>query len=105
MTAKDFILGLPAKVNKDALEGMETVFHFDISGDDGGQYTVAVADGDIQVQEGLAGEAKCVVKGTDENLIGVISGKINPMMALMTGKIKITNQGEMLKYARLFGLM
>jgi hypothetical protein len=27
------------------------------------------------------------------------------MMAMMTGKLKISNPGEMLKYAKMFGLM
>ncbi len=105
MTAQEFIMGLPTKANPAALEGVETNFQFDISGDGGGQYTVEVKDGQINAQEGFHGEAKCTVSATSDNLIGVIKGDINPMMAVLTGKIKISNQGEMLKYAKLFGLM
>ncbi|MBK8429598.1 MAG: hypothetical protein IPL27_28240 [Lewinellaceae bacterium] len=35
----------------------------------------------------------------------MLSGDLNPMMAMMTGKLKISNPGEMLKYAKMFGLM
>ncbi len=105
MTAKEFITSLPGKVNASALEGMDTTFHFDISGDGGGQFTVKVADGALNVAEGLEGTAKCEVKASSENLVGVINGSVNPMMALLTGKIKISNQGEMMKYAKIFGLM
>lgn len=105
MTAKDFIMGLPAKANPAALEGVETNFHFDISGEGGGQYTVRVKEGQIEALEGLNDEPKCIVKASNDNFIGVIKGDLNPMMALITGKIKITNQAEMLKYAKLFGLM
>ncbi|HMG14408.1 MAG TPA: SCP2 sterol-binding domain-containing protein [Saprospiraceae bacterium] len=105
MTAKEFIYNLPAKVNKDAISGMETVFHFDVEGEGGGQYTLKLKDGTLQVEEGLIGDPKCKVKASNDNLMGVVDGSINPLMALMMGKIKIDNQGELLKYAKIFGLM
>ncbi len=105
MTAKEFIQGLPAKVKPEALAGVNTTFHFDISGADGGQYTISVADNKIESAEGLVGTPKCVVSGSDQNFMGIVTGKLNPMMAILTGKVKISNQGEMLKYAKMFGLM
>ena len=105
MTAKDFLLQLPTKVKPDTLEGLETVFHFDIDGDGGGQVTLHVKDGQCVAEEGLKGEAKCVVRAKESNLMNVMKGKINPLMAVLTGKLKISNQGEMLKYAKIFGLM
>ena len=105
MTAKEFIQGLPAQVKPEALEGVETTFHFDISGAEGGQYTISVADNKIESAEGLVGTPKCVVSGSDQNFMGIVTGKLNPMMAILTGKVKISNQGEMLKYAKMFGLM
>ncbi|MFT4663858.1 MAG: putative sterol carrier protein [Polaribacter sp.] len=105
MTAKDFILNLPSQVKPEVIAGLETRFHFDISGPNGGQYTVAVEDGKMTTSEGLVGEPKCAVKSSDQTLIGLLKKDVNPMMALLTGKLKITNQGEMLKYAKIFGLM
>ena len=98
-------MGLPEKVKPEALEGLQTIFHFDIDGEGGGQVTVKVEDGACIAEEGLQGEAKCVVKAKEDNLMNVLRGKINPLMALLTGKLKISNQGEMLKYAKIFGLM
>ena len=103
MTAQDFLYSLPEKVDPAVLEGVETVFHFDIT--DGGQYTVEATNGEICVSEGFLGEPKCVVKAKEANFMGVLSGKLNPMMAVLTGKLKISNQGEMIKYAKIFGLM
>ncbi len=105
MTAKEFIYNLPDKVNKEAITGMETVFHFDVTGEGGGQYTLKLKDNKLVVEEGLQGEAKCTVKASNDNLMGVIDGSVNAVMALMMGKIKIDHQGELLKYAKLFGLM
>lgn len=105
MTTKELLYGLSAKVSPSALEGQETVFHFDISGDHGGQYTISVKDGKMKTEDGLTGEPKCVVRASDENFINLVTGELNPMMAVLTGKVKISNQGEMMKYAKIFGLM
>jgi putative sterol carrier protein len=105
MTAREFIEALPQKVNPAALEGHNTIFHFDVPGDTGGQYTLTIADGKMDLQKGLIGDAKCKVTAKDTDLIGIVTGQVNPMMAFMMGKIKTTNQGELLKYAKVLGLM
>ncbi len=101
--AKEFLFSLPQKANPDALEGLNTLFHFDVA--DSGQYTVRLEDGKLSVSEGLEGEAACTVKTSAESFSKLVSGDLNPMMAMMTGKLKISNPGEMLKYAKIFGLM
>ena len=105
MTSRDFLYKLPAKISPEAIEGHETTFHFDIDGQNGGQYTVSVANGKVNVTEGLSGQPACVVRASEENFMKLIQGDLNPMMAILTGKVKISNQGEMLRYAKLFGLM
>ena len=105
MTAREFILNLPSRVRPEAIEGMATIFHFDLDGPDGGKYTITIEEGACKVEEGLVGEAKCSVAGNSDNLMDVVSGKTNAMMAILMGKVKITNQGEMLKYAKIFGLL
>ena len=105
MTSRDFIYKLPSKISPEAIEGHETTFHFDLEGEDGGQYTVKVANNKVDVTDGLSGEATCVVRASGENFMKLIQGDLNPMMAVLTGKVKISNQGEMMRYARIFGLM
>ncbi len=105
MTIDKFIEGLKTKIDPTAIEGQNTSFHFDISGDHGGQYTVRIQDGQLDWQEGLDGDAKCKVTTSADHLQSLLSGKLHPMMAVLTGKLKISNQAEMLKYAKIFGLM
>ena len=105
MTSRDFLYRLPSKVSPDAIEGHDTIFHFDLEGDQGGQYTVKVEGGKVIVSDGLSGEPSCVIRAQEENFAKLIHGDLNPMMAVLTGKIKISNQGEMLRYAKIFGLM
>lgn len=103
MDVKEFLFNLPNKVNADAVEGLSTVFHFDVA--DAGQYTVQLDNGKMNVSEGLSGEAACKVSASADTLAKLLSRDLNPMMAMMTGKLKISNPGEMLKYAKMFGLM
>lgn len=100
---KEFLFSLPQKVAPEAVEGLSTVFHFDIS--DAGQFTVKLDNGKFDVSEGLSGEAVCKVNTSAESFSKLLSRDLNPMMAMMTGKLKISNPGEMLKYAKMFGLM
>ena len=96
---------MPAKIRPEVIEGLNTLFHFDISGDGGGQYSVKIADGKCEVTEGLIGEPTCKVTSSDTNLVGIINGSINGPMAVMMGKIKVSNIPEMMKFAKLFGMM
>jgi putative sterol carrier protein len=104
MSAADFLAGLADKVNPDALTGMDTVFHFNL--DDGLlQKTITVANGKLDMADGLVGEAKCSVSAKADTLMKLVKGEENPMMAMMMGKIKISNMGEMMKFAKIFGIM
>ena len=105
MNSRDFLYKLPSKVSPQAIEGHETTFHFDLEGEEGGQYTVKVEDGKVNVMDGFSGEPACVVRASNEDFMKLINGDLNPMMAVLTGKVKISNQGEMLRYAKIFGLM
>lgn len=103
MDVKKFLFSLPEKVNPDAVSGLSTLFHFDIA--DAGEFTVKLDDGKLEVSEGLSGEPSCKVSSNAESFAKILSGDLNPMMAMMTQKLKISNPGEMLKYAKIFGLM
>ncbi len=105
MTLENFIYGLEEKVNPAALEDKSSVFHFDLDGDEGGQYTLTIEDGTMDIKEGIIGEAKCTIRGKGSNFMKVINGEMKPLMALMMGKVKVSNQGELMKYAKIFGIM
>lgn len=105
MNALEFIQSLGSKVNPEAIAGHNTVFHFEIEGDGGGQKTVQVVDGKLEVLDGLVGESKCTVKVKGDTLMKIVKGDENAMMAFMMGKIKVSNPGELMKYSKIFGLM
>lgn len=101
-TAKEIIQSLPERLKKDKAEGIETKFHFEISGDRGGKFTVHITEQTVVVSDGHNGEPNCVVTTTDTTYEDVELGRTNPQMAVMMGKIKISNLGEMMKFAGLF---
>ena len=101
-TAKEIILSLPNRLKKDKAEGLDTTFHFDIAGERGGQFTVEIKDQNANVTEGHVGTANCVVTTSDSTYEDVELGRTNPQMAVMMGKIKISNLSEMMKFAGLF---
>ncbi len=103
MDIQKFLENLPNKVKPEVVEGMTSRFHFDVAG--AGQFTVNLDNGKLDVSQGLHGSPNCVVTASAETLQKVLKGEQNPMMAMMTGKLKISNPGEMLKYAKIFGLM
>jgi alkylation response protein AidB-like acyl-CoA dehydrogenase/putative sterol carrier protein len=101
-TAKEIIQSLPTRLKKEKAEGIESKFHFDITGERGGKFTVHVTEQTVVVTEGHNGEANCVVTTTDVVYEDTELGRINPQMAVMMGKIKISNLGEMMKFVGLF---
>ena len=104
-TAKEFIMSIPDRINKEAIADANTCFHFLVSGDGGGEFTATIKDGEATVVEGLEGESKCTIKTKEKTLLAILDGKQNPQMAVLMGKLKISNLNEMMKFAKIMGLM
>lgn len=105
MTAAEFIRTLPQRVNPETIQYKETCFHFLIAGSEGGEFTLIVKDGQCTVQDGLHDSPKCTYRTTAPVLMDIVTGKKNPQMALLKGEVKIDDLGEMMKFAKPFGLM
>jgi putative sterol carrier protein len=99
-SVQEFFEGLPGRVTPDRIEGMNNIYVFDIEG--AGAWTVAIADGTIDVREG-AEDADCIFSATSENFEKIIAGEQNPTTAYMTGKLKIKgDMGAAMKLQKLF---
>lgn len=70
-------------------DGINAVILFDLSGDNGGQFWIRIADGTAESGEGAAEEPAMTVKAAADDWFAVSTGQMNPMQAFMTGKIKI----------------
>jgi putative sterol carrier protein len=102
MTIQDYFDSLSAKINPEDLEGIETKINFDLKGQ---EVYLEVKDQKIAAHEGKADDAEVNITAKAEDLLAIIKGETNPMMAMMMGKLKISNPGAMMKYAKILGLM
>jgi len=102
MTLEDYFDSLTRKVKPEDLEGIDTRINFDLKGKN---MHVKVKDQKIEAGEGAVEHAEVNITVKEEDLLSIIAGETNPMMAMMTGKLKISNPGAMLKYAKILGLM
>ena len=99
---EEYFLGLPQRFKKEKAKDFDGTFHFNIAGDKGGEFTVVVGQGACDVQKGLNGSADCIIKVKDKTFLGVELGKINVQTAFMTGKIKVSKIGMMMKFTQMF---
>ena len=99
-SVQEFFEGLPARVSADRIEGMDNTYVFEIDG--AGTWTVAIADGKIDVSEGTA-DADVTFSASEESFEKIVAGEQNPTTAYMTGKLKIKgDMGAAMKLQKLF---
>ncbi|HWQ24428.1 MAG TPA: SCP2 sterol-binding domain-containing protein [Gaiellaceae bacterium] len=99
-SVQEFFEGLPERVSADRIAGMTSTYVFEIEG--AGTWTVAIADGAIEVSEG-AGEADCTLIASAETFEKIVAGEQNATTAYMTGKLKIKgDMGAAMKLQKLF---
>lgn len=83
----------------DTLAELGYKVRFDLS--DGGVIFVDATGGEAEVST-ESGEADSVLKLTSDNLMKLIEGRLNPMVAFSTGRLKVEgSQGVALKLASL----
>lgn len=101
-TARDIVLALPERFKAEAAGGENGIFHFIIEGDNGGEFAVKVEDGGCTVSEGLDGDPDCVIRSEASDFEDAELGRVNKQMAVMMGKIRISNLGAMMKFMTMF---
>ncbi|MFW6136106.1 MAG: SCP2 sterol-binding domain-containing protein [Chloroflexota bacterium] len=88
-TVQQALEALSETAAADKLKGMDATILFDIPGEDGGQWTVTIDDGQVDVQEGATDSPTITVESTAGDLEALVKGDLNPMAAFMQGKLKV----------------
>ncbi len=78
----------PAKI-----KGMNAVYQFDLSGDNGGVFHVKVADGAAEIVDGASDNANITITMSADDFGSLLEGKLNATSAFMAGKLKV--KGDM----------
>ena len=97
---------LPAKLEADPDDAKATnaIYVFNLTGDDGGTWTLNFKKDEDFVEEGESEDAECVVTMTDSDFVDMWSGNLNPAQAFMMNKISIEgNMGLAMKLQSFIG--
>lgn len=84
---------MPDRFNKEAAEGIDATYQFELTGEGGGTYHVRIGGGTCDVCVGPSDDASITVTMQACDYIDMINGRLNPQMAFMGGKLKI--KGDM----------
>lgn len=99
MKASEMIKSFEKRIATNEIdENEEKVFHFILSGDGGGDFTVSLKNKKVKVTEGLKGDADCEIKAKAKDYEALENGDLSPQWAFITGKIKVSDVNELLKF-------
>jgi putative sterol carrier protein len=91
----DVFGAMPKAFVADAAAGVDVVFQYTISGDDGGDWFCVINAGTCQVQAGTHDQATCTLKMSSQDFLDLMNGKLPAMQAYTSGKLKI--EGDIMK--------
>ena len=86
---------IPQVFQPDRAAGVNVVFQFCISGDDGGDWHVTVKDKACQVAAGIHPKPTTTLKMSAQDFLSYVHGQLPAMKAYTSGKLKI--EGDLMK--------
>ena len=91
----DIFKGMAESFNADAAQGVDVIFQFIISGEDGGDWVCIIKDQVCNIDAGLDEQAVCTLKMLDSDFLDMMTGKLPAMQAYTSGKLQI--EGDIMK--------
>lgn len=99
MKAHELLKRLPELVTERASESPNAIIQYDISEP---MYQI-IENGQLSIHEGKAATPSLTISLADEDLVSLFKGDLNPMMAFMSGKIKL--KGDLMLAQKLLGFI
>lgn len=89
MKPQDVFDQLAASFDPSGAGDVNVTIQFDLSGPDGGQWVVAIADGRAQVTKGTAPSPSMTISASAADYMEMIEGRLDPQMAFMGGRLSL----------------
>lgn len=102
--AENIMQGMQGAFQPEKAAGIDAVVQFNLTGEGGGSYYMTIKDGKLTVDQGTAPNPKMTITSTAQDYADIATGKMNPMAAFSSGKLKVA--GDMMfamKFTSLFG--
>jgi putative sterol carrier protein len=87
-SVKEVFDKMPEVFDANAAQGMDAVFQYEITGDNGGTWNAVIKDGACQVNEGTHPSPSVTLTMSGDTWLGIVNKQMNGMQAFMTGKLK-----------------
>jgi putative sterol carrier protein len=103
INAETFLKGMAGRFDPSKAQGVDAEVQLNLSGEGGGNYYIVIRDGKAGLAQGASTKPTATVDVSAADWIGIGTGKLDPMMAFMTGKIKVSGDiGFMMKFQSMF---
>jgi putative sterol carrier protein len=90
MTIPELLEAYQRNFLPDRADGVDGIIQLHLSGEDGGDYHLIVKDQQLTIQPGLHDQPTVTLSSTASDWIDISLGTANPMMLMMTGRLKIS---------------
>ena len=88
-TARQLVESMPKYFKPEKAEGVSAVIQYHLSGEGGGSWVIRIENGTCTVEEGTAENSHLTLRMDAEDYVDLITGKLDPMTAFMTGKLQL----------------
>jgi hypothetical protein len=96
--------GLPHVFRPERAGDLRAVIVFDLAGEDGGAWTVRIADGRLAVEEGAAPDADAVVGCDARTFLDLATGIVRPGEAFVEGRLRVRGDLALaMRFSKLVG--
>ncbi len=87
--AKELLEMMPLGFNRKAAQGVSLVYQFELTGEGGGKYYLAIQDGNCHLREGEHPSPQVTLILTAEDFCRLSAGKLPFAMAYITGRLQV----------------
>ncbi|MGW8319746.1 MAG: SCP2 sterol-binding domain-containing protein [Candidatus Promineifilaceae bacterium] len=102
-TAAKLFEQMPSALNAEKAGDFDATVQFDLSGEDGGQWYVTVANGTCTVNEGTVESPKATIRMDASDYVDMVTGKLDAMTAFIQQKVRVEGDlNTVMKFQTLF---